>query len=504
MNKLFGVDFGTGGCKATVIDLDGNICATAFKEYPSEHSKPGWSEQDPALWIDAFITTVTKCREQMTDGFEGVLGLAVTASTHNAVLLDSKGEVIRRCIMWNDQRSVEQSNVLREQYGERIYEIGMQMPTPTWTLPQLMWIRDNEPENYEKIDKLMFTKDYVRSWVTGDFCTDVVDAQGSLLYDAIKKEWSPELCGMIGLPLEVLPEIRGSQEIVGKVRAEIAELTGLPEGLAVIAGCSDTAAEDFSAGAVREGQIIVKLATAGNVNLVTNSAKPHPKSFTYPYSVAGKWYTVTATNSCASANRWMRDALYPVEKELAEQAGEDIYEIMSKQAEEVELGAQGLIFHPYLLGERCPHFNSHARGNFFGISMMHTKGHFARALLEGVAFSLYDCLQVLKDFTENMEDIVIIGGGAKSALWSQIVSDIFGLEVKQPENAESSFGGALMVGVGVGAFASEEEAARRCVRMKKTYQPNAENHHKYMRIFEIYKKIVKASEPIWEELAELS
>ena len=503
MDKLFGVDFGTGGCKATVINLEGEVCASAFREYPSEHQKPGWSEQDPSLWIQALAEVVKECEEKIPDGFDGVLGLAVTASTHNAVLLDENGAVIRRCIMWNDQRSGDQSNRLRERYGDRIFAVGMQMPTPTWTLSQLMWIKEHEPENYQRIDRLMFTKDYVRSWITGDFCTDVVDAQGSLLYDAVNMKWSEELCAMIDLPVSVLPEIRQPKEVVGCVRKEIAELTGLPEGLAVIAGCSDTAAEDFSAGAINEGQIIVKLATAGNVNLVTNTANPHPKSFTYPYSVSGKWYTVTATNSCAAANRWLRDALYPAETKICEGEGTDIYEYMGEQAAGVELGAQGLIFHPYLLGERCPYFNPNARGDFFGISMMHTKAHFARALLEGVAFSLYDCLEVLRNFTDNMEDIVIIGGGAKSQLWSQIVSDIFGLEVKRPANAESSFGGALLVGVGVGAFKDEEEAVRKCVRMKKVYKPDLMNHEKYMRIFNIYKKVVEASEPIWEELAEL-
>lgn len=502
--KLFGVDFGTGGCKATVIDKEGNICASAFEEYPSEHKHPGWSEQDPSLWIDAFVKTVKSCREQMKDGCDGLLALAVTASTHNAVLMDEAGKVIRPCIMWNDQRSGDQCNRLKAEYGSEIFRIGMQMPTPTWTLPQLLWVREHEPESYAKVRRLMFTKDYVRSWVTGDFCTDVVDAQGSLLYDARKNVWSPELCGMIGLPLSVLPEIRGTKEIVGKVRAEVAALTGLPEGLPVIAGCSDTAAEDFSAGAVNAGQIIVKLATAGNVNLITDNAVPHEKSFTYPYSVEGKWYTVTATNSCASAYRWMRDALYPAEKELCEAKGEDVYMLMDEQASKAELGARGLIFHPYLLGERCPYFNPNARGDFFGVSMVHNKGDFARALLEGVAFSLYDCLQVLKNFTDNMEDIVIIGGGAKSPLWSQIVSDVFGLEVKMPEHAESSFGGALLAGVGVGAFANEMEAARKCIRMKRTYKPDPENHAKYEKIFAIYREIVEASAPIWEKLARIA
>lgn len=504
MKKLFGVDFGTGGCKATVIDPKGNICATAFQEYPSEHLHPGWSEQDPDLWIDAFLNTVRSCRDQMADGFEGLAGLAISASTHNAVLMDKDGQVIRRCIMWNDQRSGDQCRRLKEQYGSRIFEIGMQMPTPTWTLPQLMWVKENEPENYAKIHRLLFTKDYVRSWVTGDFCTDIVDAQGSLLLDARNACWSEELCGMIDLPLSALPEIRRSKDIVGTVSQKVAELTGLPEGLPVIAGCSDTAAEDFSAGAVQNGQIIIKLATAGNVNLVADVANPHEKSFTYPYSVEGKWYTVTATNSCASAYRWMRDALYPAEVEQCEKDGTDVYMLMDEQAAKAELGCRGLIFHPYLLGERCPYFNPNARGDFFGISMVHKKEHFARALLEGVAFSLYDCLQVLKEFTDNMEDIVIIGGGAKSPLWCQIVSDIFGLEVKMPANAESSFGGALLAGVGVGVFANELEAAETCIRMKKTYQPNMENHAKYMKLFEIYKEVARISAPVWESLAQFA
>ncbi|MDR1019080.1 MAG: xylulokinase [Lachnospiraceae bacterium] len=502
MEKLFGVDFGTGGCKATVINLDGVVLASASNEYPSIYEKPGYSEQDPALWIEAFIDTVTRCKEQMDDGFDGLLGLAVSASTHNAVLVDKNKEVIRPCIMWNDQRSSEECKAL-EEHSEMIFDIAMAMPTPTWTLPQLMWVKNNEPENFEKISEIYFTKDYVRSWVTGDYCTDIVDAQGSLLFDARKKEWSKELCDLIGLSLEKLPPIRNSKEITGYVKEEVAKITGLPVGLPVIAGCSDTAAEDFSAGAVREGQIIVKLATAGNVNLVVNEANPHKKSFTYPYSVEGKWYTVTATNTCAQANRWLRDALYETEKEIADEKGEDVYLQMNEDAMKAPLGSDGLFFHPYLLGERCPYFNPHARAGFFGVSMIHKKAHFARAVLEGVAYSLYDCLQVLKNFTENMEDIVIIGGGAKSPLWCQIVSDVFGLTVKAPENAESSFGGALLLGVGVGAFKDEEEAANRCVRMKNVYEPNPKNHEEYAKRFEIYKDIVKASEPIWEKIAAL-
>ncbi|MEW9124749.1 MAG: xylulokinase, partial [Thermotaleaceae bacterium] len=473
--KLFGVDFGTGGCKATVIDLYGNVCATAFQEYPSEHHHPGWSEQNPQLWLDAFVNTVNSCREQLNNNFSEILGLAITASTHNAVLLDKDGNVIRNCIMWNDQRSGDQCIRLKEEYGDKIFEIGMQMPTPTWTLPQLMWVKENEPENYQQVSRLLFTKDYIRSFVTGDFCTDIVDAQGSLLYNANENRWSKELCDMISLPLEVLPPVKASKEIVGHVKKRITELTGLPEGLPVIAGCSDTAAEDFGAGAVKTGQIIVKMATAGNVNIVSNTSHPHPKTYTYPYSVDGMWYTITGTNSSAASYRWLRDSLYTTEKQICDSKGEDVYISMDMDASQVEIGSRGLIFHPYLLGERCPYFNPNARGNFFGVSMIHDKRHFARAVLEGVAFSLYDCFLVLSSFNKDLEDIRIIGGGAKSSLWCQIVTDVFGLQVKHPKNADASFGGALLAGVGVGVFENEIAAADSCVEIQKSYIHNMEN-----------------------------
>ena len=500
--KLLGVDFGTGGCKATVIDLTGNILATAFQEYSSEHRYPGWSEQDPKLWIGSLIYTINSCRKQLNNNFSGILSMAITASTHNAVLLDGNGEVIRNCIMWNDQRSGEQCKRLKEKYGDQIFEIGMQMPTPTWTLPQLLWIKENEPENYNRISKLMFTKDYIRSFVTGDFCTDVVDAQGSLLFDAKNNRWSKELCDIISLPLEVLPPVKASKEVVGYVQKKVSDLTGLPESLPVIAGCSDTAAEDLSAGAVRSGQIIVKLATAGNVNIISDTSNPHKKTYTYPYSIEGMWYTVTATNSSAASYRWLRDSLYLTEKNICELKGEDIYIKMDNDAALVEVGSKGLIFHPYLLGERCPYFNTDFRGNYFGVSMIHDKKYFARALLEGVAYSLYDCFNVLSNFNKDIMDIRIIGGGAKSELWCQIVSDVFGLEVKYPKNAES-YGGALLAGVGVGEFDNEIIVGDSCVQIVKTYLPNMENHEKYMKFFSVYREITSALKPIWERVSIL-
>jgi xylulokinase len=356
---------------------------------------------------------------------------------------------------------------------------------------------------YKRIKKILFTKDYVRSYVTGDYYTDIVDAQGSLLFDVIKKEWSKEICDTIELPLEVLPCVKSSTTIVGCVSKAVSELTGLPEGVPVITGCSDTAAEDYGAGAILDGQLIVKLATAGNVNIITDTPRPHSKTYTYPYAMENMWYTVTGTNSSAASYRWLRDALYSAEKADLEAKNEDVYVLMDKNASEVDVGSGGLIFHPYLNGERCPYFNPKARGSFFGITVNHDKRHFTRAVLEGVAFSLYDCFLVLSDFNMDMKDIRIIGGGAKSPLWCQIVSDVFGLVVIQPLTAESSFGGALLAGVGVGVFENELSAAEKCVKIKKIFTPDMNNHQKYKKLFEVYKKVVMSSLEAWENLYEI-
>lgn len=336
--------------------------------------------------------------------------------------------------MWNDQRSAPIAKRLDAEYGEEIFQISMQHPTATWTMPQLAWLREHEPENILEIHRIFFTKDYVRHTVTGDWCTDHVDAQGSLLYDAREGCWSKSLCDMIGLDLATLPPVRRSKEIVGAVNDETARRTGLCAGTPVITGCSDTAAEDYGSGAVEDGQLLVKLATAGNVYVIFNHSHPHPKSYTYPFAVEGMWYTVTGTCASASSYRWLRDALYAKEKQECEQKGDDVYLIMDADATQL-------------------------------------------------------CL---------------IGGGAKSPLWFQIIADVFGLPVVRPQIDDSSFGGALLAGVGVGVFKDEISAVRQCNKIKSRYEPNMENHALYQKIFPLYQQFVAANMHIWDQLSEIA
>ena len=327
--------------------------------------------------------------------------------------------------MWTDQRSVEQAARLEAEAGEAIFRIGYQKPTPTWTLPQLAWVADHDPGPLRATRRVLFTKDFVRHQLTGTWETDHIEAQGSLLYDMAGRRWSEELCRLIELPPEVLPPLVSPTDVVGRVTPAAAGETGLVAGTPVVAGCSDSAVEGYAAGAIRPGQMILKLATAGNVNVMTAEPHPHPRTLTYSHVIPGMWYTVSATNTAASAERWFRDTFCQHEVEQAASEGRSVYELLHAMAAEVPPGAEGLVFHPYLIGERSPYWDANLRGSFTGATMRHGKSHFVRALLEGVAYSLRDCLRTILEMQLPVDEIRLIGGGAKSNLWAQILADVF-------------------------------------------------------------------------------
>ncbi|MDD2427014.1 MAG: xylulokinase [Eubacteriales bacterium] len=502
MEQLLGVDCGTGGCKTTVIDRNGTLLASASQEYPSYFPYPGWSEQNPEDWVQAVVNTIKSCIEQLGSA-KDIQSISFSASTHNTLIEDKDGKIIRPCIMWNDQRSYLEADELIEKYEDDIFSIGMQLPTPTWTLPQLLWLKRNEEDNFNRIHKYYCVKDYVRHFFTGDWSTDIVDAQGTLLFDARKMEWSEDLCDIIGLPLSVLPPINQCKDIAGYVSEEASKVTGLTKGIPVVTGCSDTSAEDFGAGAISEGDLIIKLATAANVNVVTNNPMPDKRGFTYPHVVENTWYNVLATNSCASSYRWLRNSVFSEEMESYQSAGKDVYELMDELAAGIPIGSAGMLYHPFLQGERCPYYDSALKASFTGISSEMDKRHFARSVLEGVAYSINDCYSIVKTMEIKTNDARLIGGGAKSSLWSQIVCDVVGIPVYLPENDDSSFGGALLAGIGIGIFSDARDAAEKCIRMKKRLEPDLDNHEKYKKYFGLYKEIVQALTPIYKKLQEI-
>lgn len=500
MKILLGIDYGTGGCKVTALGADGSFAGEASTEYVTYHEHPGWSEQEPADWWTSLCSSLRKLAAKGVN-LQDVVACALDGSTHNAVLMDGAFKPVRRTIMWTDQRATAECDALRAGWGEKVFSTCYQMPAPTWTLPQMMWLKANEPEVLAKTEHVLFVKDYVRYLLTGNAATDRIEAQGTLFFDMKKGDWADELVELAGLKRSALPGFIAPTDVAGHVTAAAAAETGLPEGLPVVCGSSDSAVEDYGAGAVEPGDLIIKLATAGNVNSMTAEAHPHPKTLTYSHIVPGMWYSVSATNAAALCQRWMRDTFFSEELRVKseELKGVNPYEVMDREAASSEIGARGIFFHPYLQGERCPYWDANLRASFTGVSIGSTRGDFCRALLEGVAFSLRDCYGTLKEMRLPVKRIFLIGGGARSKLWSEIVANVFNCSVTVPTPGDASFGACLLAGTGIGVFRDVRDAVAKCLHVDRTIAPDPAAAAKYDHLYTCYKRIHDALAPVYSQ-----
>ena len=500
MKILLGIDYGTGGCKVTALGADGSFAGEASTEYVTYHEHPGWSEQEPADWWTSLCSSLRKLAAKGVN-LQDVVACALDGSTHNAVLMDGAFKPVRRTIMWTDQRATAECDALRAGWGEKVFSTCYQMPAPTWTLPQMMWLKANEPEVLAKTEHVLFVKDYVRYLLTGNAATDRIEAQGTLFFDMKKGDWADELVELAGLKRSALPGFIAPTDVAGHVTAAAAAETGLPEGLPVVCGSSDSAVEDYGAGAVEPGDLIIKLATAGNVNSMTAEAHPHPKTLTYSHIVPGMWYSVSATNAAALCQRWMRDCFFSEELRVKseELKGVNPYEVMDREAASSEIGARGIFFHPYLQGERCPYWDANLRASFTGVSIGSTRGDFCRALLEGVAFSLRDCYGTLKEMRLPVKRIFLIGGGARSKLWSEIVANVFNCSVTVPTPGDASFGACLLAGTGIGVFRDVRDAVAKCLHVDRTIAPDPAAAAKYDHLYTCYKRIHDALAPVYSQ-----
>ena len=505
MKILLGIDYGTGGCKVTAIGEDGSFAGEASVEYPTYHEHPGWSEQDPHDWWTSLREALRKLAAKGVD-LSSVVACALDGSTHNAVLLDGGYRPVRRTIMWTDQRSTAECEALKAGWGEKIFSTCYQMPAPTWTLPQMMWLKANEPEALESTKHVLFVKDYVRYLLTGEAATDRIEAQGTLMWampgtSGTAGTWDAELVALSGLKMSAMPKIIEPTDLAGRVTREAAEATGLPEGMPVVCGSSDSAVEDYGAGAVEPGDLIIKLATAGNVNSMTAAAHPHPKTLTYSHIVPGMWYSVSATNAAALCMRWLRDGFYGElgngERVTGNGKSGNVWQRIEEEASASSIGANGVFFHPYLQGERCPYWDSNLRASFTGVSISSTRGDFARALMEGVAFSLRDCYRTLEEMKLPVKRIFLIGGGARSRLWSEIVANVFNCAVAVPEPGDASFGAALLAGTGIGVFADVKAAVAKCLKISRSIEPDADAAARYDHLFTCYRRIHDALAPVY-------
>jgi xylulokinase len=484
---MIGIDIGSGGCKVAIVSENGRVTGSAYQEYPTYYPHPGWSEQTPQEWFGALQCTVGEALKRACLSPSDIASVAVGAATHTLVLLDRHQEVLRPAILWRDKRTIAQVEWLRDRHGEEIYSETLHTANVNWTLPYLMWIREAEPEVWRKAATILMPKDYIRYRLTGVLATDWMDAHGTLMFNVRRREWSQRICRMAGIPSGLLPPVFPPEKVVGGITRAAALQLGLREGTPVVTGTTDQAAEAFGAGAIRPGQGILKMATAGNVAVVTDEPHPSPpRVYAYYHMIPSYWYTLAGTISCAVCYRWMRDALCQEEITAAQRRVVDAYELMDRLAETAPVGCEGLIFHPHLQGAI---FNPYLRGDFIGITSRHNKAYFLRAVLEGVAFSLLSCVREHERLGVRVDDFRIIGGGAKSPLWRQITCDVVGKEMIRPAVDDSSFGTALVGGLGVGIFSSVEDAVRRCVRYVDVVKPDPDRHAIYRGLFEVYQQL---------------
>lgn len=488
MKYLLGIDFGGGSSKATLLNTEGKVVADASAEYPTLYPVNGACEQRPADWIAALCENTHTLLQKSGVAPKDILMIAVDSATHTSLVCDANFTPLRDAMHWTDTRSRLQADRLREAYGEEIFAKTFHKPDTIWTLPQLVWLKENEPDTFAKTRYVFFEKDYVRYFLTDIYCTDYIEAEGSMLFDCNTMQWDAELCSLAGITTDMLPPLQNPTDVIGTITETAATATGLAVGTPVICGTTDTVMEVFASGAVKEQDVTVKLATAGRICVITDKPYPDRHLVNYSHVAKGLWYPGTATKAAASSYRWYRDTF-----------GGD-YKTLDAGAGEIPVGCDGLMFHPYLNGELTPYADPMLCGSFTGVRATHTKAHFTRAVLEGVALSLLDSKRYLDSLgIPYNATATIIGGGANGPLWRQITADVLGITLKTAETSDSSLGSAMLAGIAAGVFVDAEDAVAHCVKEKDVTVPNPENTAKYARLFETYKRIHDALAPIYRE-----
>lgn len=504
---MIGIDLGTSGAKSVLLEESGEVKATAKSEYGLSRPREGWAEQDPEDWWEGIGKSVRAAMEKSGVEPERVEALALSGQMHGSVFLDSRGSVIRPPILWNDTRTTSQCETIKERIGEeRLRELVGNPILEGFTAPKLLWLRDNEPENYRKLDTLLLPKDYIVYRLTGKRSTEISDAAGTVLFNVKKKEWEEEVLRKLDLDGKVLPTVRESVDPVGNLTAEASDKLGLPEETLVIAGGADNACSAVGNGITQEGRLLASIGSSGVVLAHTDSMQVDEKSRLHSFNHArpDSWYLMGVMLSAGLSFRWFSRSFGKLEEAVSEGIKADSYDLLTREASTVPPGAGKLIFLPYLNGERTPHADPNARGVFFGLTDSHRKGHLVRAILEGISFGLRDSLELIKAKDIEPEEVRITGGGAKSNLWTQIQANIFGYKIKQTSiNEGPAFGAALLAGVGAGIFKNVDEAIKETVNARTVARPNREKEQLYNQLYEIYKSLYSSLEEDYERLANI-
>jgi xylulokinase len=496
MAFALGIDVSTTATKALIVDDGGGVVATASHEYAFSTPRPLWSEQDPALWWEAAVHSIRDVLASSRVDPREVASIGLTGQMHGLVLLDQDGRVLRPAILWNDGRTGEECDLIRELVGaERLIEITGNDALTGFTAPKLLWVKRHEPDVFERVRHVLLPKDYLRYRLTGAFATDKAGAAGTLLMNLKTRDWAPEVLDALEIPAGWLPDTHEGPATTGFISAGASTETGLPEGIPVVAGGGDQAAGGVGVGAVREGIVSLALGTSGVVFATSDSPRIEPEGrlHAFCHAVPDRWHMMGVMLSAAGSLRWFRDSLAP----------ETPFDTLLEPAKTISPGAQGLLFLPYLTGERTPHPDPLARGAFVGLTVRHGLSHLTRAVLEGVAFGLKDGFELMRGAgLPPVAEVRVSGGGARSELWRQIIADVFNTPLTTVNTTEgAAYGAALLAGVGAGMWVSVDAACDTAIRVTGRTEPRAESAAAYRQLYGHYRDLYPALKPSFSALA---
>ena len=507
MAYILGVDIGTSGTKTVLFSEDGVPVSSATYEYPLYTPRNGYAEQDPIDWWNAVVNGIRQVIEDSGAAPTDIRGIGLSGQMHGLVMLDGDNRVIRRSIIWCDQRTANEVKEITDKVGaERLIDITANPAITGFTAAKIMWVKNNEPQNYEKCRHILLPKDYIRFMLTGEYATEVSDASGMQLLDIPNRCWSDEVLDKLGIDKSLLAKVYESPEITGKVTKQVAELTGLAEGTIVVGGAGDNAAAAVGTGVVEDGKAFTTIGSSGVVFAHTSDISIDKKGrvHTFCCAVPNCWHVMGVTQSAGLSLKWFRDNLCWSEMETALNMGVDPYYLTDKAAMEIPIGANKLLYMPYLNGERTPHLDPNCRGAFVGLSTMHKKKDMIRAVMEGVSYSLRDCVEVMREMKINVTDMMACGGGGSSPLWRQMLADLYACPVKTTQNKEGpALGVALLAAVGAGIYSTVSEACKAVILPDKIQNPVEENTIEYEKVYAVYKKLYPALKSCFDEIAAM-
>ncbi|MHB0997982.1 MAG: xylulokinase [Armatimonadota bacterium] len=508
MKYLLGIDIGTSGTKTLLIDISGKAIASATDTYPLSTPKPLWAEQNPEDWWQATASTVRSILQKTGINPADIGGIGLSGQMHGAVFLDESNNVLRPSIIWCDQRTEAECAWITQTIGkEKVIDLISNPVLTGFTAGKIIWVRNNEPEIYAKTRKVLLPKDYIRLKLTGEFATEVSDASGTALFNVKKRKWADEMLDGAGIPRDWMPKVYESPEISGRISEAASGITGLKAGTPVVGGGGDQASGAVGSGIVETGIISSTVGTSGVVFAFADQpvVDPSLRVHTFCHAVPDKWHVMGVMLSAGGSLRWYRDTFADMEVSVAKAICGDPYDLLSKEVASVEPGCEGLIFLPYLTGERTPHPDPNARGSFFGITLRHNRAHFARSVYEGVAYGLRDSFEILNEMNIPINQVRSSGGGARSDVWRKIQADVTGRDhVLINVDEGPAFGVALLAAVGTGAYSSVEEACRSTIKVTSSTKPDSAVSELYNRYYEVYKALYPALKEQYRQVSKIT